>query len=560
SRALVVKQGDSLHFLNTTNGVDEKSFPGPANLQSIQFDSSGAKFLTIAEDRIIIRQASDGSQLRTITRPQGTGDGFRHAAWHPDGRRLTASWQNNIGFWDSETGRQLAVFELHDGPVMGLAFSGAGQYLAIASWDYVTRLLHTETYHEVLRLSESGIALAISTDDRRLSLAPWGNKQVKLYELADVTVGQRVALPPPPGQRAFSTIRALFSPNSELVMACDSAAIYVFHASNHAVVQLPVTETSTACFAPDGKALLTGGANGAQKWPLNWSIDRSELHLGPPGVLAPTHGLKVDVVELSRDGQWLLVMNKQKRGTALNLQMAPPFEVVQMDKSLCACFHLDVSPDGRWIASVAGSADALQIWNGRTGGLLTNIPSRGAWQCAFSSDGKWLACGQEDSTTVWDTTDWSLRNRIPHSPHDGRKGVTFSPDGRTLAVFNSNVQKMQLLKLETGEELASFPVGLVTTSMRFSPTGDRLAVANERGYVQLWDLRRVREQLAGLQLDWDMPPYPPARPAVVSRQVRLIVHAPADSTSTPANDLTTSFPQHKEPLVLEGHKKLVRSV
>jgi WD40 repeat protein len=532
SRALVVKYMDgSVHFLNATNGTDEKSFPVAPHLQSVRFDPSGAKLLAVTDERIIIHHASDGRLLKTITRPPGGSGGFRYAAWHPDGRRIAAAWRSNIGFWDSETGRQLALFEGHDDRIVGLAFSGTGQYIAIAAADHITRLWHTETFREVLRLPESGRGLSISADDRRLSLSPWGNTKAKLYELADVTVEHRVALPPATGQRVHSTIRAIFSPDSELVMACDYAAIFLFHVANPAVIELPVKETWTACFAPDGKSLFTGGANGAQKWPLNWSPDRSEVHVGPPEVLAPTRGVKIEVVEVSPDGQWLIAMNRQKNGTVVNIQLVPPFEVVPMDKSLCPCFHLDFSTDGRWAASIARSLDALQIWNARTGRLMTNIPSLGAFQCAFSSDGKWLACGQNDSTTIWNTTTWSLHHRIPHPPHDGRKVVTFSPDGRVLAIFNSNAQKVQLRRLETGEELASFPVGFVSTALRFNARGDRLAVANERGYVQLWDLRRLREQLASLQLDWDMPPYPPAESSGTNRRVRLIVHPNAPSAT-----------------------------
>ena len=31
--------------------------------------------------------------------------------------------------------------------------------------------------------------------------------------------------------------------------------------------------------------------------------------------------------------------------------------------------------------------------------------------------------------------------------------------------------------------------------------------------VQVWDLRRVRQGLAAIALDWDAPPYPPATEA-----------------------------------------------
>ena len=65
------------------------------------------------------------------------------------------------------------------------------------------------------------------------------------------------------------------------------------------------------------------------------------------------------------------------------------------------------------------------------------------------------------------------------------------------------------------------------TSLAFSPTGDRLVIAHQPGYVQWWDLRRVREQLASLNLDWDMPPYPPEQPALTTGSFRVLVRTNA---------------------------------
>jgi hypothetical protein len=44
--------------------------------------------------------------------------------------------------------------------------------------------------------------------------------------------------------------------------------------------------------------------------------------------------------------------------------------------------------------------------------------------------------------------------------------------------------------------------------------------------LEVWDLPRVRQQLAGLGLDWDLPPYPPAdQPdAPGPPRVRLLSH------------------------------------
>src|SRR5262249_17661890 len=47
----------------------------------------------------------------------------------------------------------------------------------------------------------------------------------------------------------------------------------------------------------------------------------------------------------------------------------------------------------------------------------------------------------------------------------------------------------------------------------FSPDGTPLvATHNDFQGLSVWDLRRIRQQLAGLGLDWDKSPYPPAAP------------------------------------------------
>jgi WD40 repeat protein len=525
NRALVVKHPDgSLHFLNTTSGMDEKSFPGPARLHwyDFQFNSPGDRFLTVTQGQVAIRRVSDGGHLTTLTAPDDDANGLGRAAWHPDGRRVAAASTTRISLWDVETGRQVGVFAGHEAPVVGLAFTRSGGYLVSASWDSTTRLWDPDTGREVLRLPDSGNALSVSTDDRRLSFQSWDQRQVRLYALADLTAGQLITLPPQTRHRVHHTGQPAFSPDGELVMVPDHDGIYVFATSKPELLALVPVE-GTVCFSPDGANLFTGGARGAQRWPMNWSTDRSELDLGPPELLEPTRGLPVDGVELSRDGQWLVARAKH---IVLTLRTSPPFEAVRFDKALRLGREPRISPDGRWVATVTPSYDRIQIFDGRTGKVATNLPTRKAYQCAFSPDSRWLAGMQLDSMMVWATSDWSVHRHIPHPPEEVRHGLAFSPDGRTLATFASD-WKVRLLRFETGEELATFPAGRATTSVCFNSTGDRLAVVNESGYFDLWDLRRLREQLASLHLDWDMPPYPPAPPATAPRPLRVTVHTNA---------------------------------
>src|SRR5437899_12196662 len=82
--------------------------------------------------------------------------------------------------------------------------------------------------------------------------------------------------------------------------------------------------------------------------------------------------------------------------------------------------------------------------------------------------------------------------------------VAFSPDQHLLAVARS-LTKVQLLKADTLEEVASLesPVPQLISWLAFSPSGNQLAVATETPFIQVWDLRWLRQQLKTLGLDWD---------------------------------------------------------
>ncbi len=55
----------------------------------------------------------------------------------------------------------------------------------------------------------------------------------------------------------------------------------------------------------------------------------------------------------------------------------------------------------------------------------------------------------------------------------------------------------------------------------FSHDGSQLAGMMGTVGVQLWDLRRIRAQLADMGLDWDRPPYPPETKRTAPIQVKI---------------------------------------
>jgi hypothetical protein len=100
----------------------------------------------------------------------------------------------------------------------------------------------------------------------------------------------------------------------------------------------------------------------------------------------------------------------------------------------------------------------------------------------------------------------------------------FSPDSRLLA-FGDTHGAIRLVEVETGRELATLTPAEPSAyrPMFFNADGSHLAAENlDHQGIYVWDLRRIREQLAGLGLDWDLPPYPPADP-VPSTPLRVEV-------------------------------------
>src|SRR5207245_2760806 len=126
----------------------------------------------------------------------------------------------------------------------------------------------------------------------------------------------------------------------------------------------------------------------------------SELRLGPPAILEPTRGQRVNYFALSRDGNWMVAATEK---TLLGFDPERSAEPIRADAGIQPDTRPYLSPDGGLVASF--TLNLVQIWNPRTGMLLTNLPAREP-QAAFSPDGRWLACGAQDATTFWKMKDW----------------------------------------------------------------------------------------------------------------------------------------------------------
>jgi WD40 repeat protein len=131
--------------------------------------------------------------------------------------------------------------------------------------------------------------------------------------------------------------------------------------------------------------------------------------------------------------------------------------------------------------------------------LLHLQDSRNASGVAFSPDGKRLAAivpGQ--SVLVWDAQAGGQLLEIPITGDSA--GISFSPQGDHLAAGSASME-VTIWNSQTGEEILILHESAPITDVRFSPSGDLLATATIDGMVTLWDANtgHLLDRLPGRQ-------------------------------------------------------------
>jgi WD40 repeat protein len=210
---------------------------------------------------------------------------------------------------------------------------------------------------------------------------------------------------------------------------------------------------------------------------------------------ADAEGKRVAVADRGRGR--VLVVDPQGRRPQTVLTGHPAVEFVFL------------SPDGRWVAaSTWGTSPPVRVRVASVASGSVQKEILGHTFAVFSPDGRLLATTSPVECRIWEVGTWDLRHVIPFAGGGGG-AASFSHDGRMLALGCDPF--IRLFKVPTFEELATLGPQRRSTvyTLCFGIDDGRLAVAGSQG-VQVWDLRAIRSRLAGMGLDWDLPPYPPA--------------------------------------------------
>jgi serine/threonine protein kinase/WD40 repeat protein/Tfp pilus assembly protein PilF len=502
------------------------------------FHPDGQRLEVARNQRVEYWDLKTGKVGQTFTIPAGV----HGRVWHPEGKlwATTSDKGYAIHVWNAFTGQLQAELKGHQAEVIDLGFNHAGDILVSNSWDGTIRLWDPWTGHQLL-ISSGGTQF--SRDDRLMG--GFAESRAALWEVALGRECRKLAAAQEVGKGPWSVD---FSPDGRLLASGHEDGVRLWDVASSreaALLRLPPMPNSlTAIFDPDGGNLITTGTIGAYRWPIKWAVREGEApaepgpassagasssrlaEIGPPQALGNTAGSDIWRASLSADGNIVaLADHSHQQAIVLDIEGQP--NKVLLHYSHFSIANIAISPDGQWVASApwgdrSGTVRVFDIGNQKH---VSDFPEPNTSNSIrFSPDSQWLFIGNQ----LWKTGSWKA-GPVIEGMQTGELPLplAFSPDGKILAIAVTGLssQPVRLVDPLTRREFAtlSVPYPEFVRWLCFSPDGSQLAACCSGHGIRVWDLRLIRQQLADMGLDWDLPPYPSVESAAPPKPLRVKV-------------------------------------
>jgi WD40 repeat protein len=455
------------------------------------FDRAGKQVATASADQTArLWNAQTGQPLTEPLQHLGV---VLCVAFGPDGSRLaTASADLSAEVWDTTTGRRRVPALRHYSAVIRVAFSPDGTRVLTGSDDNTARVWDARIGRPMsppLTHSGSVRQVCFSRDGRRVATAA---VTARVYDLVPQPS------PVPALQHDGIVRQATFSPDGGHVLtASEDRTARLWDAKTGqelAVLRGHTGAVGCAVFSPNGQRIVTASADGtARIWSA--TVDRRsgpESSPSAPAALLTLRGHQGPVhrAAFSPDGK--LVVTAGADGTARVWDSASGklvSDLVSHGEGSSDVVDAVFSPDGRRVATASTDRTA-RLWDPVTGGQVgKTMNHEGAvLRVGFRFDGLQLVTASADGTArLWDAASGEPLPQPALRQAGPILDACFSPDG-TRILTSSDDNTARIWSDDNGDLVipAMRHFGRVVTA-RFGAEGNRVATASADNTARVWD-------------------------------------------------------------------------
>ncbi len=502
--------------LKRTLPVDARDGVGPDFASSVVFSPDGT-ILAVSGEQVWLWEARTGKLKHTLS-----GDA-QQLIFTPDGNTLFGlKYGSETKRWDVTTGKAQSPLKVGGNAKANLAFSPDGSAFAIQELNGTINLYDTRTSKFQRKFSVTDVEIldfrcypaftfsadgqAILTLDANQVLRSWN---VQTGAMKEISLSKKES------KEAVHAIR--FSPDAKFFVTISGAPVIRFRLSETATGQAkwvsPQWPTLESSLKDSFEDLLKKSAQGIYE-STRISPDASlvAIYKGD-GVVkcldARTGKLKFT---MAREGERLIGAGFEQDGKLI----------------------VTSSDNGKWRFWDAGTGDLKGTLNKVFEKMPEGRDEKAAQLLAplffiSSSDGRIAASFNEDVIKFWDTQQgevkFTFKTKLrPFSGNSNEAGFTFSPDNRTLAVWNKfpllgdpktvpDAEKLRVVLVDA--DTGKIKHTLVTDAewihaLAFSPASHLLAIV-EKGGFNLWEVETGKLKY---RITWHVQPISPSSEAI----------------------------------------------
>jgi eukaryotic-like serine/threonine-protein kinase len=260
-----LETGTELRTLNWQPTPERRTFLGHKGIvNDVCYSPDGTRMASASADNSVkLWNSETGQILRSL---EGHTNPVTSVRFCGDGRRLASgSSDGTARIWNSDTGQLLQTFMGHAGTVWSVTLSKDGRQLATGSNDGIVRIWDTETgqaLHALKSHTSSVSAVSFSPNGQLLATA----SRDSTCKLWDASTGQELCTLV---AHAGLVDGLSFSPDGRLVATCGlDETVKIWDVATRQLLHVfkgHTTEVRCVSFSPDGRRLASGGKDGAAK-------------------------------------------------------------------------------------------------------------------------------------------------------------------------------------------------------------------------------------------------------------------------------------------------------